>query len=150
MIRIRPMSLEDLPQVMVIENQSFSSPWSEDSMKKELENERAHYLVASPEEAPEEILGYAGYWQVMDEGHIMNIAVRKDARGQGIGKKLMDEMLLSGDPMGILYWTLEVRVSNLPARELYKKAGFTSAGIRPGYYADPKEDADILWLSRNI
>ncbi len=97
-----------------------------------------------------EVAGYAGYWQVMDEGHIMNIAVREDLRSRGIGRALMEAMLKEGDSLGILYWTLEVRVSNAPALHLYEKTGFTSAGIRPGYYSNPKEDANILWLSRSV
>ena len=117
-------------------------------MTQELANDQAHYFVACTEKG--EVAGYAGFWQVMDEGHIMNIAVRKDRREKGIGQSLMEAMLSFGDGLGILYWTLEVRVSNLPAVRLYEKIGFTSAGIRPGYYSHPREDANILWLTRSI
>ncbi len=147
---IRPMKAEDLDQVLAIEQSSFSAPWSRESMQQELVNDQAHYFVASIKDDEKNVLGYAGYWQIMDEGHIMNIAVRTDRRHEGIGKELMEAMLSSGDQMGILYWTLEVRVSNLAALRLYEKIGFTSAGIRPGYYTHPKEDANILWLTRSI
>ena len=119
-------------------------------MEQELRNDQACYFVACSEDDERDVLGYAGYWQVMDEGHIMNVAVRVDRRREGIGRKLMDAMLSSGDPRGILYWTLEVRVSNEAAIRLYEKVGFVSAGIRPGYYSHPREDANILWLTRAI
>ena len=145
---IRQMEEADLDQIMRIEEESFSSPWSRQSMMRELVNDQAHYFTACSEQG--EVFGYAGFWQVMDEGHIMNIAVRKDRQREGIGKSLMEAMLSCGDTLGILYWTLEVRVSNLPAVKLYEKIGFTSAGIRPGYYSHPREDANILWLTRSI
>ena len=166
---LRPMREEDLDEIMVIEASAPGNPWSRESMEKELVNPQAHYLTAvlctdGREDGPggqtsgsgeasagtSEVVGYAGYWQVMDEGHIMNIAVREDLRSRGIGHALMEAMLKEGDCLGILYWTLEVRVSNDPALHLYEKTGFTSAGIRPGYYSNPKEDANILWLSRSV
>ncbi|MBO4888492.1 MAG: ribosomal protein S18-alanine N-acetyltransferase [Firmicutes bacterium] len=148
MIIIRQMVEDDLDQIMRIEEESFSSPWSRQSMEQELAGDQAHYFTACDEQG--EVIGYAGFWQVMDEGHIMNIAVRKDRQRKGIGQSLMEAMLSCGDALGILYWTLEVRVSNLPAVRLYEKIGFTSAGIRPGYYQHPREDANILWLTRSI
>ena len=159
---LRPMREEDLDEIMVIEASAPGNPWSRESMEKELVNPQAHYLTAvlradaqahgsgGQAHGTGEVVGYAGYWQVMDEGHIMNIAVREDLRSRGIGHALMEAMLKEGDGLGILYWTLEVRVSNAPALHLYEKTGFTSAGIRPGYYSNPKEDANILWLSRSV
>ena len=82
---------------------------------------------------------------MFDEAHITNIAVREDLRHQGVGEALLWEMDRLCRRLGILYQTLEVRVSNIPARSLYQKVGFASAGIRPGYYEKPREDADILW-----
>lgn len=155
MILIRPMTKEDLDQVGEISAEAFSDPWTRESMEKEMENEAAHYLVAEcagddEGKANESlVLGYVGYWQVLDEGHIMNVAVRKEARGQGVGTALVNAMLQSGDPLGIFYWTLEVRVSNAPAIHLYETAGFVSAGKRPNYYSHPKEDAYIYWLKKD-
>ena len=127
---LRPMTMADLDAVCAIEEQCFSVPWSRESMEKELEgNDQAHYLVV---EIDEKVVGYAGFWQVLDEGHIMNIAVAPEMRGQGLGEELMRAMLQQGTQLGIIYWTLEVRVSNVAAIKLYEKVGFTSAGIRPG------------------
>ncbi len=140
---LRPMTMADLDDVCVIEEQCFSVPWSRESMEKELEgNDQAHYLVV---EIDGKVVGYAGFWQVLDEGHIMNIAVVPEMRGQGLGEELMRAMLQQGTQLGIIYWTLEVRVSNIAAIKLYEKVGFTSAGIRPGYYEKPREDANIMW-----
>ena len=140
---LRPMTMADLDAVCAIEEQCFSVPWSRESMKKELKgNDQAHYLVV---EIDEKVVGYAGFWQVLDEGHIMNIAVAPEVRGQGLGEELMRAMLQQGAQLGIIYWTLEVRVSNIAAIKLYEKVGFTSAGIRPGYYEKPREDANIMW-----
>ena len=142
-LRFRPMQVEDVDEVLAIEEASFSMPWSRESMLHELEGDHgAHYIVAV---SGGEILGYAGFWQVFDEAHITNVAVRPDSRGQGVGEALLRELDDLCRQLGILYQTLEVRVTNMPARKLYQKAGFYSAGIRPGFYERPREDADILW-----
>ena len=142
-LTFRPMQVEDVEEVLAIEEASFSMPWSRESMLHELEGDHgAHYIVAL---LGDEILGYAGFWQVFDEAHITNVAVRPDSRGQGVGEALLAELDGLCRKLGILYQTLEVRVTNMPARRLYQKAGFYSAGIRPGFYEKPREDADILW-----
>ncbi len=140
---VRNMREADLDRVCQIEEATFSVPWSRESIKKEIcENEQAHYLIA---EEDGEIAGYGGFWQVLDEGHIMNIAVDEKWRQRGIGETLLREMIAQGKQLGILYWTLEVRVTNRAAISLYEKIGFSSAGIRPGYYEKPKENAYIMW-----
>ncbi len=140
---LRPMALQDIDQIEAIEKASFSQPWSRESLLHELEEGHgAHYIVALQ---GDEVLGYAGFWQVFDEAHITNIAVKEGFRRQGIAERMMEAMDGLCRKLGILYQTLEVRVSNTAALQLYKKVGFVSAGIRPGYYEKPKEDADILW-----
>ena len=140
---LRRMTEADVPSVYKIEVVSFSMPWSEEAMKREVTMQKqAHYLVA---EEDGDIVGYGGFWQVLDEGHIMNIAVAPEHRRHGIADALIRELLEIGKKLGILYWTLEVRVSNKAAIQLYEKAGFVSAGIRPGYYEKPREDAYIMW-----
>ena len=142
-LAFRPMQLEDIDQVLAIEEASFSMPWSRESLVHELDDDHgAHYIIALQED---QVCGYAGFWQVFDEAHITNVAVREDLRHQGVGEALLWEMDRLCRRLGILYQTLEVRVSNIPARRLYQKVGFASAGIRPGYYEKPREDADILW-----
>lgn len=144
MVRVEPMCLEDLEGILEIEEASFPTPWSRKSFLYELlENERAVYLVAREQE--DRVQGYIGMWMVLDEGHITNLAVHPRARGRGIGELLLKALMAESRSRGINRLTLEVRISNLVARNLYAKLGFVSAGIRPGYYLDNNEDALIMW-----
>ena len=91
------------------------------------------------------VVGYVGIWFVMDEGHITNVAVHSDYRGRKIGDKLVQALVKLCRENNIVAMTLEVRVSNLVAQNLYKKYGFKLAGVRKEYYSDNKEDAMIMW-----
>jgi len=144
-VMIRSFEEKDLPGMLAIEEVSFPDPWTEQMFREDISNEHATYLVAL---RGEEVLGFMGYWQVLDEGHVMNIAVAPAARRQGIAAALLERAFAKGEATGILYWTLEVRVSNEEAVRLYEREGFVSAGIRPRYYAHPTEDANILWKGK--
>ena len=138
---IRRMRREDLDPIAAIEASTFARPWSRDSFRRELEENRvARYLVA---EMDGRVIGYAGAWIVMDESHITNIAVEESFRGQGIGKKLTAALLQYLSNLGASYATLEVRVSNERAIRMYQSLGFVPAGKRKRYYEDNGEDA---WL----
>ena len=139
---IRFMRLRDVDAVAAIERETFARPWSRESFRQELtRNAVARYLVA---EEDGKILGYAGAWVILDESHITNIAVKEEARGQGIGKKLTSELLQILSNLGACYATLEVRVSNTRAQHLYKSLGFVSVGKRKRYYEDNNEDAFLM------
>ena len=144
MIQFRPMEEKDLEQVMELEKRCFSQAWSKAAMLRELRenSEMAHYTVA---ESQGRIVAYGGYWQIFDEAHITNIAVAPDYRRRGIGRELIRQMETQYLSKGILYATLEVRSGNRAARKLYETCGFTEAGIRPGFYEKPREDAVIMW-----
>lgn len=145
-LQIRLMRLKDADQVADIEEATFARPWSRDSFRLELtRNAAARYLVA---EEDGRILGYAGAWIILDESHITNIAVREDARGRGIGRKLTEELLQVLSNLGACYATLEVRESNLRAQNLYKSLGFISVGRRKRYYEDNNEDAYLMVCDR--
>ena len=140
---IRLMTEADVPAVYAIVPERFSQPWAREDLRAEARGENgAHYVVAVSEG---KVLGYGGFRQVLDEAHIMNIAVAAEHRGQGIGRRLMEGLLSLCPPLGILYITLEVRRSNAAALRLYEAVGFSAAGIRPGYYEKPREDAVIMW-----
>lgn len=142
-IIIREMELIDLDRIMDIEMDAFTTPWSRNAFSKEItENMLAKYIVVEIEGI---VAGYAGIWLILDEGHITNIAVAKEYRGQGIGKFLMMGLIDYCKKQGIPNMTLEVRKSNIIAQNLYKKYGFLECGIRPNYYADDHEDAVIMW-----
>ena len=142
-VTLREMELRDLDDIMRIEKDAFTTPWSRNAFKMELtENLLAKYIVA---EMDNNIVGYAGIWLILDEGHITNIAVSKESRGMGIGNYLMMGLIEFCKKSKIFNLTLEVRASNIVAQNLYKKFGFLDCGIRPNYYADDHEDAVIMW-----
>ena len=141
-MQIRDMQEEDLEQVCAIEEQIFSQPWSRQDFLASIKNDTHIYLVAEQHGA---IMGYCGMWGIIGEGQITNVAVAPQFRRQGVAKKLFQVFLEKGQQMGLTAFTLEVRVSNLPAIQLYKCAGFKEAGIRKEFYEFPKEDALIMW-----
>ncbi len=141
-IIIRPMIKDDVDAVYIVEENCFVDPWSKESIRKELKNNLAKYLVA---QLDNKIVGYVGVWFVVDEGHITNVAVHSDYRGKKIGDKLVKEMVELCKENNIIAMTLEVRASNIVAQNLYRKYGFKMGGIRKEYYSDNKEDAIIMW-----
>jgi [ribosomal protein S18]-alanine N-acetyltransferase len=98
-----------------------------------------------PASAPYPIVGYGGVWLSVDEGHITTIAVAPEARGRGVGELLLNGLIDQAINLNADVLTLEVRVSNLVAQQLYLKYGFRPAGTRPRYYTDNGEDALIMW-----
>lgn len=141
--KIVKASYEHIADISIIEKLSFKIPWSTESITEELtQNEAAIYFCA---EAGGRIIGYAGMWQVCDEGHITNIAVHPEYRRSGVGNSLLEALLSEAKVCGIRALTLEVRDSNYNAQALYKKHGFEPAGKRKSYYADNNEDAIIMW-----
>lgn len=143
---LRPMVLDDIPQVVAIEKKSFPTPWSPYAFTCELcDNHFAHYLVVVPADDSSTVAGYGGLWLIVDEAHITNIAVAPAYRGQSLGESLMQGLIQLALSKRAVRMTLEVRVSNKIAQNLYEKIGFKAAGIRPGYYMDTNEDAIIMW-----
>lgn len=142
MVTIQPLMKEHISELYILEKAIFSEPWSEMTFIKELENPQAHYFIALKDE---KIVGYAGMCTILDEGHIMNIAVDKAQRGVGIGKKLVKTLVDKGHELGLIGLTLEVRAGNTPAIKLYGSFGFVSVGERKNYYHYPLEDAIIMW-----
>lgn len=140
---VRSMELRDVDAICEIEKLSFKTPWSKESFIEEIKaKERTRYVVA---EMGDTVVGYGGMWLIIDEGHITNIAVHPDYRGQKIGKRIVEEMIVVANREGITSLTLEVRMSNTPAIKLYKNLDFKEAGIRKEYYTDTGEDALIMW-----
>jgi len=140
----RDMTIGDIDKVHAIEQLSFSTPWSKDAFFNELtQNRFAKYIVI---EYGEQLVGYIGAWVVIDEVHITNIAILPDFRGQKLGEKLLKTMMEEVKQLGAKSMTLEVRMTNLVAQNLYKKLGFQSGAIRKNYYTDNQEDALVMWV----
>lgn len=133
----------DIPGILEVENSCFTMPWSEESFYEELENELSHYQVVRIDG---KVVAYMGYWHILDEGHITNVAVHKEYRRQGIGRLLVEAVLEEARGRKIKGMTLEVRESNKGAIALYESFGFKVCGRRKDYYDRPKEDALVYWL----
>lgn len=143
-IKIKPMTQMDLDNVISIEAASYGEHhWSKESFFNELSNELARYYCAF--DCDGNLMGYAGTWQILEEAHITNIAVSPDYRRKKVGEALLTTIINDCRNNGIKYITLEVRVSNTPAINLYEKYGFKSLGTRKGYYQNNNEDALIMW-----
>lgn len=140
-IEIRRMQKEDLDVVMELEHLCFSMPWSRLSFEGELQNPVARYLACCVDGR---LIGYAGVWLVLDEGHITNVCVHPDMRGRGFGEHLTRCLMQLCANLGITLATLEVRKSNYRAIALYEKLGFQPVGLRKGYYEDNREDAVLM------
>ena len=140
---ITPGSETDLPEVMDIEVTSFNSPWTARMFMDEMENGFSYLLVARDPDGT--LLGFICVWVIVDELHILNVAVRPMARRRGIGRALVDEDMRMALNMGASKATLEVRSENKAAVSLYLGMGFIEAGLRRGYYDLPPDDAVIMW-----
>jgi len=137
------MERSDLDGVMPIENVSFPTPWPRNVFEEEIDRTFSDARVAvSPESG--EVLGYSICWIVLDESHLLNIAVRPDVRGSGVGSALLKDCICRGAMAGAAVIHLEVRAGNQAALRMYEKDGFSFNGYRRRYYTDTGEDAILL------
>lgn len=138
---ILKMDITHIDDIVNIEKICFNSPWSYENIKEELNNPKAYIIVFRDNS---KILGYAGMYSVCGEGYIYNIAVLPDFRNRGIAKSLLDDLLKYSFSKKLEFLSLEVRVSNIAAINLYSHKGFENMGIRKSFYSNPKEDAFIM------
>jgi ribosomal-protein-alanine N-acetyltransferase len=165
------MTLDDIPEVMAIEKTAFPLPWPEQAYRHELlDNPNAYFVVVRLTQLQESIaakdangsrnilqfllprtsrpvlpvIGFAGLWLIVDEGHVSTIASHVDWRGHGVGELLLVSLLRESQRRNALTATLEVRVTNHVAQNLYTKYGFVEVGRRKRYYRDNNEDALIM------
>ncbi len=137
----REMLVEDLDQVMEIENDLISPPWTREGFFTFLLKDENMFFVV---EEKGRILGYCSMQTVLDEGDILNVAVTRDRQKEGIGYFLVDSMLMLAAARGIHIVHLEVRESNGSARRLYQRLGFKEDGFRKNYYTEPVENAVLM------
>ena len=140
-VGLRRLSYGDLPAVIAIERQSFSTPWSLAMFVLELSKPSGICLAAEDESG---LIGYLVCSRYDDVWHLMNVAIHPDNRRVGIATELIGRLFEEAGP-GARY-TLEVRISNGPAIAMYQRFGFKSAGRRRRYYHDNGEDALIMWF----
>ena len=134
---INPATLCDVAEIKKIEDACFSTPWSERSILESLENPCSHFYIAKDEGRA---LGYIGIQIFSGEGYVTNVATLPECRKQGIAKALVERAFENE----MEFLTLEVRKSNIPAINLYKKLGFEEVGVRPRFYREPEEDALLM------
>lgn len=143
------MTLEDIEGVMKVDSDCFSIPWSRESFLMELDSSLSTYVVAvffDSERLCEEIVGYGGFYKVLDQVEITNIAVLGRKRGQGVGRSILEALIKLAVVGGGKVVNLDVRESNEGAKALYYSYGFKLVGSRKGYYQKPDEDALLLTL----
>lgn len=141
---IRFMTHDDIDQVLEVELDSFTSPWTKEIFENELTlNHYAHYIVY---ELEGHIVGYCGFWLIAGEAQITNIAIHSSARGKKRGEELLGAAITLIKGMGGTKVSLEVRESNVVAQSLYQKFGMKKGGIRKNYYQDNAEDAWVMWV----
>jgi [ribosomal protein S18]-alanine N-acetyltransferase len=138
---LRDMTAADLAAVVAIEAESYSVPWSESTFRGLLRRRDAEMVVAV---AGDVVIGYAAFWCVVDQGELGNVAVSSSWRGRGLGARLLEEVIRRAARRGIVEVFLEVRPTNVVARRLYERFGFTTVGRRRNYYQQPVEDALVL------
>lgn len=143
-----PMSRENVEGAYQVEMLSFVQPWTRTSFYEELKNPNAYYMVIREEESGK-IVAFGGFWKILEQAHVCNIAVHPDYRGLGVGRRIVEALLEKAKELQITEMTLEVRASNEAAKNLYEKYGFKLGGIRKEYYTDNREDALILWRGEN-
>lgn len=130
---------------MDIEPVAFGSHhWSHQSFVNELSNSMGNYFAAY-DGSDSRLLGYSGFWLIGEEAHITTLAVHPDYRRKHIGERLLINDIVEAKNVGAHWITLEVRMSNETAQQLYYKYGFKSLGVRRNYYQDNDEDALVLW-----
>lgn len=144
-VQIRPMMEIDLPEVALVEQQSYAFPWSENIFRDCL---RVGYTCRALDLSGQ-IIGYGVMSLGAGEAHVLNVCVRNEFRNRGFGRKLMEHLLERAAAAGVTEAFLEVRPSNLSAIRLYQHLGFEQIGVRRGYYQalEGREDAIVLKLA---
>lgn len=142
MLIVREMQKGDIFRAREIEKACFGAHWTPTNFEKELANGSGGHLTAL---WGDEVIGYIGYWLILEEAHITVVAVDPNYRRMGIGEQLLIAMTDHSMARGAKWMTLEVRVSNVPAQKLYEKYGFKVLGRRKAYYHDNQEDALVMW-----
>lgn len=136
-----PLRQTHIEKMMPIELEAYPEPWTTGMFRDEIRNARSFFRVAY---AHDDIVGYCGFWLVLDEAHITHVTVGRDFRGLGYGRTQVHHLLDEARKRGATVATLEVRETNVRARTLYESLGFAACGIRKGYYAKTNEDAIVM------
>ena len=138
---IEKMNFSHIAAVAELERECFSTPWSENSLREELENPNARFFAAVLDGR---VIGYAGMHTVLGENYIDNIAVTEAYRKMGVASKLLETLETTAKNENGEFVSLEVRESNSAAVGLYEKCGYSRVGVRRNFYSKPTENAVIM------
>jgi ribosomal-protein-alanine N-acetyltransferase len=144
-IEVRRLTLGDLNEIERIEGESYATPWSRSMFAGELAKPSSLSLGAFDADEDDILVGYLIISRYVDAWHVMNVAVAREYRRQGIATQMLAELFRLTEGDSRRGYTLEVRVSNGTAIALYERLGFQATGVRRGYYTDNREDALIMW-----
>ena len=138
-VTVSVANIDDVKDIANIENNSFSTPWSEKAIRESMDAGTIFYVAC----LNDKIVGYMGLSKIVGEGYVTNIAVLPKYRRLGIGEKIL-EYVINNTKTELEFISLEVRVSNIAALSLYEKFGFERVGLRKRFYTNPQEDAIIM------
>jgi ribosomal-protein-alanine N-acetyltransferase len=141
-IEVRSMRQADIPTVVEIETETFSSPWQQDTFESLLDRPGVELIVMAS--ADQGVIGYAVLWCILDQGELANVALTPEWRGRGLGRHLIRHVIEVARSRKVGKLFLEVRASNRRAADIYQAFGFEEVGLRKNYYSDPREDARIM------
>lgn len=136
-----PLTLDHIPHVLHIERDAYPEPWTFNMLRDEVDQAARYFCLMYRSGT---LVGYGGFWLLLDEAHITRITIVKEYRGRGLSKFLMTHILVQAKNSGARIARLEVREKNLPAIRLYDGLGFVREGLRKGYYQHTKEDALLM------
>lgn len=139
---IADVRLEHIEEIENLEKLCFSLPWSRQALISQLPDDMHIFIAAIGDDR--RVLGYVGMMYVLDEGYISNVAVSPEYRRLGIADSLINALIDRAKEKDLSFVTLEVRMSNTTAIELYRKHGFSEVGLRKNYYTKPTEDAILM------
>lgn len=142
-LRFAPLQDVHIETMLLIEQEAYPEPWTRGMFHDEMRSNRSYFRVVFEGDC---IVGYCGFWLVLDEAHITTVVVRDSERGRGVGRQLVVHLLNAAREAGAVMATLEVRESNEPARALYRSFGFNDVGRRTKYYPKSGEDAIVMLL----
>jgi ribosomal-protein-alanine N-acetyltransferase len=142
-VHVQPMRRRHVRSVLRIEQQVYPRPWSSSLFMSELalRATRAYYVAR----IGRELVGYAGLMMTLDEAHVTTIAVDPARHRSKIGTRLLLVLAREAIARGATAITLEVRMSNTGAQDLYRRFGFNPVGVRKNYYQEVNEDALVMW-----
>lgn len=143
-VHLRRLLPSDIDTILPIEHEAYPDPWTQGMLRQEIDGLSSHFYVML---SGEEMVGYGGFWLILEEAHVTKVTVAAPWRGRGLGGYLMRFLLHTARSLGAESMRLEVREANATAIQMYEGLGFARVGLRRGYYAKSNENAVVMLRS---